>query len=246
MPFELSLLSVIWIAFVAFGAAFVRGYSGFGFAALLVSGAGLVSDPFLFATVAVLSDMAMTLGQIAGIWHSIAWRRIAAMLAGALPGVPLGVWALSGLGVDAGRAAISLIILAMCGLLLAGVQLRRPAGDAAHAGAGFASGMANGAALGGLPVAAFFAAQPIAAAQFRATLIAYFTLLDLWSLPFYMRAGRLTLEHLAATALFLPFMALGLWVGSRRFHGTSPASFRRFAIWLLMGLAGLGLLRALL
>ncbi|WP_373354795.1 sulfite exporter TauE/SafE family protein [Pseudoroseicyclus sp. CXY001] len=246
MPFDLTLLPALWIAFVAFGAAFVRGYSGFGFAALLISGAGLVTDPFAFTTIAVLADMAMTLGQLPGIWRHIAWRRIAAMLAGAAFGVPLGTWALTGLGVDTGRAVISLIILAMCGLLLAGVQLRRDPGAPAHAGAGFASGLANGVALGGLPIAAFFAAQPIAAAAFRATLIAYFTLLDIWTLPFYIAAGRLTEEHLLATAIYLPPMALGLWVGSRRFHGTAPASFRRFAIWLLAGLALLGLVRSVI
>ena len=44
-------------------------------------------------------------------------------------------------------------------------------------------GQANGAAVGGLPVAAFFAAQTMSAATFRDTLIACFTLLDLWTLP---------------------------------------------------------------
>jgi hypothetical protein len=51
------------------------------------------------------------------------------------------------------------------------------------------SGLANAPGMGGLPVAAFFAAQPMPAAVFRATLIAYFPLLDLYSAPLYWARG---------------------------------------------------------
>ena len=39
------------------GAGYVRGYSGFGFAAILIAGAGLVTDPRNLLAVVVLSDL---------------------------------------------------------------------------------------------------------------------------------------------------------------------------------------------
>ena len=41
-------------------------------------------------------------------------------------------------------------------------------------------------------------------------------------------------------------MLLGLHLGSHRFLAAPPEEFRRFAIWTLMALAVLGLLRAAL
>jgi uncharacterized membrane protein YfcA len=245
MPFDLGLWPSLWLALVIFGAAWVRGYSGFGFAALIVAGSGLVTDPFHFVPVVILSDIVLTATQLRGIWRQIDWRRVAGLALGALVGVPLGVQLLPGLGIDLGRAVISLFILAMCGLLLRGWHLSRRPGAAADAGVGFVSGLANGAAVGGLPVAAYFAAQPIPAAAFRATIIGYFTLLDLWTLPNMVYAGLVTRDTLLATGLFLPLMLGGLALGSRRFLSASPQSFRRFAIALLVGLALMGLLRSL-
>ena len=135
----------------------------------------------------------------------------------------------------------------MCGVLWRGFRFARPVGLAPHAGVGLVSGLANGAAIGGLPVAAFFAAQPIPAAAFRATLIAYFALLDLWTLPDLARDGRVRPRAaVVLAALGLPITLLGMQLGSRRFHAAPPEEFRRFAILLLAVLAVLGLLRAAL
>jgi uncharacterized membrane protein YfcA len=194
----------------------------------------------------ILADTLLTAQQARSIRAHVDWRRVAALFAGCLVGVPLGVWALTQADPDTARAAISLYILAMCAALLSGWRLTRPAGDSAHVATGVVSGIANGAAVGGLPVAAFFAAQPIEAAAFRATLIAYFTLLDLWTLPLMWTQGIITTDTLIATALGLPLMMLGVHAGSRRFLSAAPENFRRFAILLLASLATLGLLRSLL
>lgn len=246
MPFDLSLPAALWLAAAIFVAAFVRGYSGFGFAALVVSAAGLVTDPMHIVPVVILADIILTAQQARGIRHQIQWRRVTTLFAGCLVGVPISLWALSAVGVDFARALISLYILAMCALLLSGWKLRRATGDKAHVAAGLVSGLANGAAVGGLPVAVFFAAQPLSAAAFRATLIAYFTLLDLWTLPLMIWHGLITTDTLIATALGLPIMVAGVWVGGKRFLAADPQSFRRFAIILLAILATLGLGRSLL
>jgi uncharacterized protein len=54
--------------------------------------------------------------------------------------------------------------------------------------------------MGGLPVAAFFAAQPMRAV-FRATLIAYFPLLDIYSAPLYWLAGLVSWDTLWAALI---------------------------------------------
>ena len=97
-----------------------------------------------------------------------------------------------------------------------------------------------------MPVAAFFAAQPIPPAVFRATLIAYFPLLDLYSAPLYWLHGLVGWDTLWASLWALPLTVIGNWLGGRHFFGTDPQEFRRFAILLLAALAAMGLAKALL
>jgi hypothetical protein len=212
---------------------------------LVVSAAALVTDPLHFVPVVIIADFLLTGVQARQIRPDIDWRRVGTLFTGCFFAVPAGVWVIAAIGTDNARAVISLFIIVMCAILWAGRRMARPAGDAAHVATGVISGLANGAAVGGLPVAAFFSAQPIAAATFRATLIAYFTALDIWTLPNMLHADMVSRDTLIATALGMPLLLLGLWLGGRRFLYAAPEDFRRFAIVLLAVLAALGIVKAL-
>lgn len=246
LPFDLSGWAGLWVAALVLGAAFIRGYSGFGFSALVVAGAALVTEPLDFVAVVLICEVVLTAQAARGALPHVDWGRIARLMAGAIPGLPLGIWALTSLGVDAARAVIALFVLAMCGLLLAGWRASAEMRGLPETGVGLASGLANAAAMAGLPVAAFFAAQPIAPAAFRATLIAYFAIVDLSTLPFLWAAGQVTGDSLRAVGIALPLLLIGNWAGSRHFLSAAPHGFRRMAIGLLAVLALLGLIRALL
>lgn len=77
-------------------------------------------------------------------------------------------------------------------------------------------------------------------------MIVYLTGLDLITLPLLWWGGLVTWDTVWAAALALPLLGLGVWLGGRQFLVASPATFRRFAVVLLLVLSGLGLLRAAL
>jgi uncharacterized protein len=247
MPFDLSLWPMVWMAFACIVAGFVRGYSGFGFSAMIVAASGLVTNPLNFVAVVVILETVMSVQAWEKAGPEVDWKRTGWLLAGAAIGAPLGLWALTGISEDAARAVISIYVLVMCAILLAGFKLAQEVrGVGGNLAAGVVSGMANAPGMGGLPVAAFFSAQPMPAAVFRATLIAYFPLLDLMSAPLYWLAGLFTWDTVWASLWLLVPTLLGNWLGGRHFFNTDPKSFRRFAIILLAGLAGMGLLKAVL
>lgn len=227
-------------------AAFVRGYSGFGYSAIVVAAAGVVTNPLHFVATVVILETMMSLQAFRGVSSKIDWRRVGLLMSGAVVGLPLGLWVLTGVSENSARAVISVYILIMCGVLLAGWRLQHEMRGGANVAAGLISGLANAPGMGGLPVAAFFAAQPMAATTFRATLIAYFPILDLYSAPLYWWHGLVTLTTLWIALAALPLTFLGNWLGSRHFLHTDPKDFRRFAILLLAGLAGLGLVKSVL
>jgi uncharacterized protein len=244
IPFGLGTGAALWIGLAVLVAGFVRGYSGFGFSAMVIAASAVVTNPLQFVAVVVVLETVMSLQAWQGAGPAVDWRRVRWLMAGAAVGLPLGLWALTAIPEAWARGVIAVYILIMCGVLLAGLRLRAEAtGRAANVAAGLVSGLANAPGMGGLPVAAFFAAQPMPAAVFRATLIAYFPLLDLYSAPLYWAAGLVSWDTLWASLWLLPSTLLGNWLGGRHFFAAEPAEFRRFAILLLAGLATLALVR---
>ena len=246
LPFGLSPGIALALAVVLFAAAFVRGYSGFGFSAIIVAFAALVTNPLPIIPAAFLCEIAMTAVQARGIRGSIDWRRVAALLSGTALALPLSILTLARAPVPVARLTVSALILVLALVLLSGWQLRRRLGWRGHAATGVAAGLANAAGVGGLPVAALLAAQPVPPAVFRATLVAFLTGLDLLSLPWMAAAGLIGRDTVVATLMALPILTCGILLGGRRFLSASPRQFRRMAVVLLLGLALLGLLRAAL
>ena len=124
MPFELGPLALAWMAVATLIAAFVRGYSGFGFSAMVIAASSLVTNPLNFVAVVVILETAMSLQAAKGAGPDIDWRRVGWLMAGAAIGLPLGLWVLTGVSEDTARAVISVYVLAMCGVLLLGWRLR--------------------------------------------------------------------------------------------------------------------------
>lgn len=246
LPFDLGAGTGLWLAVAFFAAAFVRGYSGFGFSALVIAAAGLATNPVLLVPVVVIAEISMTVLQARGVVGKIDWRKVLTMLIGAAVIMPISVWLLARIGEDRARFAISSVILIMGLVLLSGWTLHRQIGLAGHVGVGMVSGFANGAAVGGLPVVALMAAQSVPAVVFRATMVGYLTLIDMVALPLMWANGMVTGDTIRTVVFAVPLLVVGIWLGGRRFLSASPQSFRRFAILLLIALSALGLLKSVI
>ncbi|SIT84421.1 hypothetical protein SAMN05421665_1853 [Yoonia rosea] len=244
MPFDLGPGTAAALAIALLGAAFVRGYSGFGFSAIFIAFAALVTNPLPLIPVVFACEILMTVFQARGIRGYVDWRRVLYMLCGAAIALPFSVTVMLSVGTDTARIVISAIILVMSLVLLSGWTLQRRIGALGHGGVGIISGACNSAGIGGLPVAAFMSAQPMQAATFRATMIVYLTGLDMITLPLLWAGGLVSWDTAIGLVMAFPLLGLGVWLGGRQFLSASPSTFRRFAVMLLMTLSLLGLLRA--
>lgn len=240
MPFDLGVGGFVVLALGLFVAAFARGYSGFGFSALLVASGSLVTAPINVVPLAIILEVTASLLQAVGVWRDIEWKRIGLLCVGALFGNPVGLAALAYLSSDSLRVAIATFIMTASIILLYGWQLNRRTGSAGTGLVGFVSGATNGAtALGGLPVALFLTADRQSPASIRATMVAFFFLTDLYAGVLFTHQGVLNLGTVHAAVWALPFLGLGLFLGGRRFIGTTPQAFRRFTLGLLLALSAL-------
>lgn len=243
LPFALLPAQGAFLAAALFAAAFIRGYSGFGFSAIFIILAALVTNPLPLIPVVFACEIAMTAFQARGIRAHVDWRRVVPLgLGAALATVPA-VYVMARLSEDQARLAVSALVLVLSLTLLGGWQLSRPVRRAGHFGAGLVAGMANSAGVGGLPTAAFFAAQPMERAVFRATLIVFLTALDLMALPVMAANGLVGQDTAVGVLIAFPILGAGIWAGTRRFSAASGTQFRRAVVILLAGLAALNLAR---
>ena len=240
-PFALAVMFIgLFIASLA------RGYSGFGFSAVLVSSWSLVGVPARAIGVALLLEVIASCVQAFSVWRDIPWRRVVFLLIGAAIGTGPGVLLLSSIPADQLKLGLSIFVLGAAFLLLRGWKLRKKANDKGALSVGIASGVANGAVgMGGLPVALFLTADGDSPAKIRAAVTAYFFLLDIMGLAFLFNAGLVDHDTLKTAALAFPVLLIGMTLGTRHFLGATAEGFRRITLFMLIFIALAGIIRSL-
>jgi uncharacterized protein len=221
-----------------FGAAIVRGYSGFGFSLLAVTSLSLVLPPAKIIAPIFMMEVAASLSLLPGIWKDIQWRALAWLSLGCLLGTPLGVWALASVPVAPMQVALAVAVLAAVALLASGYVRKTLPGPLETVATGGVSGLLNGAfGIGGPPVVVFFFNSPAGVAIGRASLIAYFIGTDTMGLVFLARQGLISTGEVTRFLIFVPAMLAGIWLGARSFLKADPAQFRRWVLVVLAVLA---------
>ncbi len=227
-----------------FLAGFARGYAGFGLSAIIVAALTLFLPPAEVVPIAILLEVTASVLQAPGIWRRIDWRTLVLLLVGAAVGNPVGVAGLIWLSADTARIIIASIIAVASLLMLCGIKAHRASGTVGSIGAGFVSGVANGlSALGGLPIALLLVARNDGPAVMRATMIAYFFLLDTYAGGLFASQGLMTGDVIGRYAIGLPLALAGLFIGGRLFSKSTPKSFRKIVLGLLIALSVIGLIK---
>ena len=223
-----------------FGAAIVRGYSGFGFSLLAITALSLALPPAEIVPSIFMLEIAASLHLLPSIWRDIHWRSIGLLLVGCVIATPVGVQLLAQVPEAPMRIAISLFVVVVVAFLWRGFALKTMPGSVATVATGAASGLFNGAfGIGGPPVILFFFSSPAGVAVGRASVIAYFLGTDSIGLAFQAQADLMTWATLWRFLTFLPPLLAGVWFGARVFKHANPESFRRWVLRILVLLAAL-------
>jgi uncharacterized protein len=221
-----------------FGAAIVRGFSGFGFSLLVITALSLVLPPVDVIASVLMMEIAASLHLLPGVWRDIHWRSLSFLTLGQILATPLGVWALANVPAGPMKVALSVFVLATVALLAAGFALKRMPGGVVTTATGAASGLLNGAfGIGGPPVVLFFLSSPAGAAAGRASLIAYFFGTDVIALGWQRAEHLVTVDHVLRAILFTPALIAGIWIGARGFANADPVRFRQAVLVLLAVMA---------
>jgi len=237
----LDFFSLIYLIVVFFLAAIVRGFSGFGFSALLVLSTTWVLTPMMAVPIILMLELVASIQLLPSVWKHIHWPRLLRLLMTSAISIPIGVLALTVLDESMTRLLISGLILMVCILLLLGYSYKQYDGPILDFGTGFISGALNGfATIGGLIVAVVFLSLQLEAIVIRSTLVALFFATDLYASVLAWSLGLIDKKILSIALLMLPSLFVGVTIGSYFFRRSSGASFKRMTIIFLIVLSSIG------
>lgn len=239
--------TLVTVGLAIFIAAIVRGYSGFGFSMLAVSGLTLVLPPATAIPIVFTLEVAASIHMLPGVWRQVDWRSLWPLVAGTLIATPFGVHLLATLPETPIRLAIALLVVTATILLWRGFALQRMPGLGATLATGTAVGLLNGGlGIGGPPVILFYLSSPAGTAAVRASLVAFFLATDTYALTLGAVEGLVTTRTFLTALLLLPVLLVGIVLGGRGFIRTDPATFRKAVMVLLLILSAAGVVRTLL
>ena len=236
-----------WIIFL--GAVFVGSYvqsvSGFamGLIVIAVVGAsGVISLPVLTAAASLIT-MVNVVVALKGHTEFIDRRIFGWLAAGQLPAIGVGVWLLTWLDRDA-QSVLQLLLglfitLGSLSMMLKPQPLSGPSPNWACFTAGIAGGVIGGMFSASGPIMGWFNyRQPLPLAVIRATLLCSFALTTSTRTLVVGLQGGLTADVLWLSAVAVPLVILGTWLGREMPPPVSEALLKQGAFGLLfcMGL----------
>lgn len=236
--FGFDIFSFIITFVFVFVAGIVRGYSGFGFALVAVTGISLVLPPAYVVPLVLVLEVLASIHLIPTVWRDIDWHSLRWLLAGAVLATPAGVYLLATIPAEPMRLFISLFVFGTALLLLYGWAWKRMPGRPLSFSTGLACGLLNGAAaIGGPPVILFYLSSPAGMTVSRASIIAYFLGIDTLSLAMASIQGLLSGKTLLMASACLFPLYVGVSIGKKFFARTDQELVRYRVIILLIMLS---------
>jgi uncharacterized membrane protein YfcA len=220
-------------------AGFVQGLSGFGFSLIAVPLLSFFLLPKLVLPVILLQSIIINLMVFIPAQKQVNLRSYGLMILTGILGIPAGTWLLLSLPPEWIRVAIGVIVFLFALLLWVDVRFSIGHGRFATGCVGFLSGVLNGSiTFSGPPVILFFTGQGMPKDAFRATLAAYFLVLNMVTLPSYFAGKLFSLEVIRISAVCLPALLLGTALGITLARFVPQSAFRKLTLVLvlLMGL----------
>lgn len=237
------MLESFWILLpVVVVAAMVRGYAGFGFAAIAVVGMNFFLSPQQSIPVILGLDVLCSVG----LWHQA--RRQADMATfkvltfGSLLGIPLGLSLLLMIPEDMLKLLICIAILTFSLVLIFDFRLRSAEGLRAKLGFGMASGLGTaGASVGGPMIVCYMLSSPLTPSAQRATMILFFIVSELLALVALFSGGLVDMAILQLLVSLLIPTLVAVRMGQWLFNRYPPKSLKHFALPIMVMVSLLGI-----
>ena len=245
--FNLDFNNFIFFALIIFTASIVRGFNGFGFSAISVSGLSFILPPIEIVPIILLLEVFVSIFMIPYIWNKIDWKFVIQILIGIIIGSPIGLLLLKYLSPQITHLIICLVVIFFSLLLMRGYVNLKINNLFSKIATGIISGVVNGfSTLGGLPVALFLLVTSIQPAVIRGSLAALFFLTDIYAFTLSFFSGIIDMITIYRALSIILVLPLGIYIGDKFFVKAKEATYRKAVFYFLILISLIGILRILL
>ena len=215
---NLDINNFIIFALIILVASIVRGFNGFGFSAISVSGLSFILPAIEIVPIILLLEVFISIFMIPYIWNKIDWKFVFQILIGIIVGSPIGLFLLKYLSPNITHLIICVVVIFFSLLLMKGYTNLKINNLISKVVTGIISGIVNGfSTLGGLPVALFLLVTSIQPAIIRGSLAALFFLTDTYAFILSFFGGIIDMTTIYRVFSILIVLPLGVYIGDNFF-----------------------------
>ena len=228
----------IFVLLIIAISAFIQGVTSFGFSLIALPLLALLMPMNQIVPLLVVCSLFLNAVMLWSLHRHVVIRLIRVLLVGGVVGIPIGIWILSRISGDILKLAAGVVIILVSVVLLSGNrwQLKEP--KVFYFPLGLFSGIMQGSlSLSGPPLVLFLSNQGVDKQTFRANLTAFFTAMNLLSLPGFIISGVMDQSALSVSVYALPGMIIGVVMGNMVASKMPEDLFRKGSL-ALMCLAG--------
>lgn len=228
-------------ATTALVAGVVRGFSGFGGPALMALVLIQFYSPLSVLTKVMIIDAVSYLLLVPSTVREFNRRVFALVTLATLAGLPFGTYLLLESDPLVMKRAVAAAVAACVVVMLLGRRFRAPPSVAVHVAVGVLAGVVLGATYIALVAMIFFFSLPASGAESRANAVFWGVVISAVLITTHVVLGNITAHDLWRATLVGVFYLAGTAAGVWCFRRTGERGFRRAVLWLLLGLAAVGL-----
>jgi len=244
---NLDINNFIFFALIILVASIVRGFNGFGFSAISVSGLSFILPAIEIVPIILLLEVFISIFMIPYIWNKIDWKFVFQILIGIIVGSPIGLFLLKYLSPNITHLIICVVVIFFSLLLMKGYTNSKINNLISKIVTGIISGIVNGfSTLGGLPVALFLLVTSIQPAIIRGSLAALFFLTDTYAFILSFFVGIIDMTTIYRVFSIIIVLPLGVYIGDNFFIKAKEATYRKVVFYFLILISIIGILRIFL
>ncbi len=238
MILPITLPALLLAALLTFGAAAIRGLTGFGMAIILVPLLGLIIEPAEAVVVGIIVQLLIGPVGLGKIIADAERKSALTIAAWAVVATPLGLWLLGRTSPDVARLLIAAIAIGAFLLVMLPPAPGRKPGGVETGLTGIASGILTGfAAMPGPPVVPYYMRQKLPPVTTRASMMLVFFATAIAGTVSAFALGVATVRLFWLSLLLFPAVLAGNWLGGLAFGKVSEPLWRSM-VAAILGVAG--------
>lgn len=211
--------------------AFIQGLTSFGFSLIALP---LLASLMPFKQVVamlIIYSLMLNVVMLIKLYRHVHLKLIIMLIVGGILGIPLGIWLLQQISPLVLKRVAGLLIIIVSLALISGKRIVLKNPSQFYAPLGFLAGILQGSlSLSGPPIVLFLSNQDVDKTVFRANLTAFFTTMNLISIPGFMLKGIITSEIAYQTFFTMPVMLIGLGGGMYLATRINESVFKRITL----------------